>query len=71
MLPSGDTPQVDFGGITHYIQALRQQDNLRVKVIKVKMFTDSVIPFTQTNLGCQERDLSSPMVPLLTTERRS
>uniref|UniRef100_A0A251RYF5 Uncharacterized protein n=1 Tax=Helianthus annuus TaxID=4232 RepID=A0A251RYF5_HELAN len=36
-----------------------------------EMFSDSVIPYIQTNPGCQEWDLSSPMVPLLATERRS
>ena len=56
-----------------YIQALRlwRQTLKRIKGLSKLCILDSVISYFQTNLGSRERDLSSPVVPLLTTERRS
>ena len=43
----------------------------KLKVYRFFMFkSNSVIPFIQTYPGCQERELSIPMVPLPTNERR-
>ena len=55
-----------------YIQALRlwRQTLKRIKGLSKLCISDFVIPNFQTNLGSRKRELSIPMVPLHTTERR-
>ena len=56
-----------------YIQALRlwRQTFKQIKGSSKLCISDYVIPNFQTNLGSRKRELSIPMVPLPTNERRS